>query len=149
MLDGRGVKVPGHEHGNWVGPTVITNVTTDMECYKQEIFGPVLVCLNVDTLADAIKIINANPYGNGTAIFTKSGGAARQFQHSVDVGQVGINVPIPVPLPFFSFTGSRGSMWGDLHFYGKAGVNFYTHPKTITSMWKEDDSVYDSKVPPR
>lgn len=90
-----------------------------MTCYKEEIFGPVLVCLNVDTLDDAIKLINANPYGNGTAIFTTNGATARKFTQEIDVGQVGVNVPIPVPLPMFSFTGSRGSFLGDSHFYGK------------------------------
>jgi Aldehyde dehydrogenase family len=90
-----------------------------MTCYKEEVFGPVLVCLNVDTLDEAIKLINANPYGNGTAIFTTNGATARKFTQEIDVGQVGVNVPIPVPLPMFSFTGSRGSFLGDSHFYGK------------------------------
>ena len=133
------VQVPGYEQGNFVGPTILADVRTDMECYKQEIFGPVLLCMEAATLADAIEIVNANKYGNGTAIFTKSGAAARAFQHEVDVGQVGINVPIPVPLPFFSFTGSRGSFAGDLNFYGKAGVHFFTQIKTVTSQWKEKD----------
>lgn len=118
-LDGRGVQVPGFEKGNFVGPTVVTGVRTDMRCYKEEIFGPVLLCINAKTLDDAIKIINSNPYGNGTAIFTTNGATARSFTHQIDVGQVGINVPIPVPLPMFSFTGSRGSFLGDNHFYGK------------------------------
>jgi len=109
-----------------------------MEIYREEVFGPVLICMEVDTLDEAIKIINANPYGNGTAIFTRSGAAARKFQHEVDCGQIGINVPIPVPLPFFSFTGSRASIRGDLNFYGKTGVHFYTFIKTITSSWKDD-----------
>lgn len=140
LLDGRGVVVPGFEKGNFIGPTVITDVTTDMTCYKEEIFGPVLVCLKVDTLDDAIQLINRNPYGNGTAIFTRSGAAARKYQHEIDVGQIGINVPIPVPLPFFSFTGSRGSFVGGANFYGKTAVGFYTQIKTITSMWREEDS---------
>jgi malonate-semialdehyde dehydrogenase (acetylating)/methylmalonate-semialdehyde dehydrogenase len=135
VLDGRGVKVEGHEAGNWLGPTIITGVTPSMTCYKEEIFGPALVILTVDTLEEAIQLINANPYGNGTAIFTGSGAAARKFQHEIDVGQIGINVPIPVPLPFFSFTGSRASIRGDVHFYGKQGVSFYTQTKTITSNW--------------
>ena len=135
LLDGRGVKVEGFPNGNWMGPTVITDVTTEMTCYKQEIFGPALVCLTADTLEDAIQIINNNPYGNGTSIFTASGAAARKFQHEVDAGQVGINVPIPVPLPYFSFTGSRASIRGDVHFYGKQGMQFYTQIKTITSNW--------------
>eukprot|EP01060_Flectonema_neradi_P034937 TRINITY_DN6274_c0_g1_i1.p1 TRINITY_DN6274_c0_g1~~TRINITY_DN6274_c0_g1_i1.p1 ORF type:complete len:516 (+),score=122.61 TRINITY_DN6274_c0_g1_i1:81-1628(+) len=135
-LDGRNFEPPaGCEKGNWLAPTVITNVTTDMTCYTEEIFGPVLCCMSVDTLDDAIKIINENQYGNGTAIFTSSGSAARKFQHEVDVGQVGINVPIPVPLPMFSFTGSRGSIRGDINFYGKQAIQFYTYWKTITSNW--------------
>jgi malonate-semialdehyde dehydrogenase (acetylating)/methylmalonate-semialdehyde dehydrogenase len=139
LLDGRNIKVPDFPKGNFVGPTILTNVRPDMECYKEEIFGPVLLCLTVDTLDDAIKLINSNPYGNGTAIFTRSGAAARKFQHEIDVGQVGVNIPIPVPLPFFSFTGSRGSFLGASHFYGKAGAHFYTQTKTITSLWKEED----------
>lgn len=139
ILDGRGIKVPGYSNGNFVGPTVISGVTTSMEIYKEEVFGPVLITMNADSLDEAIKIINKNPFGNGTAIFTRSGAAARKFQYEVDAGQVGINVPIPVPLPFFSFTGSRASIRGDLHFYGKQGVQFYTQTKTITSLWKDDD----------
>jgi len=140
ILDGRGHVVPGYENGNFVGPTILTNVTPDMECYTEEIFGPVLIILNADTLDDAIEIINNNKYGNGTAIFTNSGSAARKFTHEVDVGQIGVNVPIPVPLPMFSFTGSRGSFRGDLNFYGKAGIQFYSQWKTVTSLWREDDA---------
>eukprot|EP00163_Fabomonas_tropica_P029157 TRINITY_DN6163_c0_g2_i1.p1 TRINITY_DN6163_c0_g2~~TRINITY_DN6163_c0_g2_i1.p1 ORF type:complete len:553 (+),score=176.24 TRINITY_DN6163_c0_g2_i1:634-2292(+) len=139
ILDGSQCSVDSHPNGHWVGPTIITDVTPDMDCYKEEIFGPVLVCLNAPNLDSAIEIANNNPYGNGTAIFTRSGAAARKFQHEIDVGQVGINVPIPVPLPIFSFTGSRASIRGDANFYGKAGVHFFTQTKTITSMWKDDD----------
>jgi len=139
-LDGRGIQVPGYEKGNFVGPTVITDVKPNMRVYNEEIFGPVLICLNANTLDDAINIINSNPYGNGTAIFTNSGAIARKYQHEIDVGQVGINVPIPVPLPFFSFTGSRKSFVGATHFYGKMGVNFFTQTKTITSNWNPDYS---------
>jgi len=135
LLDGRGIKVEGHPNGNWLGATVISGVKTHMQCYTEEIFGPVVVSLEADSLEEAITLINNNPYGNGTAIFTSSGAAARKFQHEIDVGQVGINVPIPVPLPFFSFTGSRASIRGDVHFYGKQGVSFYTQTKTITSNW--------------
>jgi malonate-semialdehyde dehydrogenase (acetylating)/methylmalonate-semialdehyde dehydrogenase len=99
----------------------------------------VLVCLEADSLEEAIDIINSNPYGNGTSIFTASGAAARKFQHEIQVGQVGINVPIPVPLPFFSFTGWRGSFYGDLHAYGKQAVRFYTETKTVTARWFDDD----------
>jgi malonate-semialdehyde dehydrogenase (acetylating)/methylmalonate-semialdehyde dehydrogenase len=138
VLDGRGIQVSGYEKGNFIGPTIITDVKPHMQVYKNEIFGPVLICLNVDTLEDAIQLINKNPYGNGTAIFTNSGVAARKYQHEIDVGQVGINVPIPVPLPFFSFTGSKKSFLGSTHFYGKMGVEFYTQTKTITAAWRED-----------
>ncbi|XP_078001211.1 putative methylmalonate-semialdehyde/malonate-semialdehyde dehydrogenase [acylating], mitochondrial [Glandiceps talaboti] len=139
ILDGRGVSVPGYEKGNFVGPTILTDVKPNMKCYTEEIFGPVLVILTVDTLDDAIEVINSNPYGNGTAIFTTNGATARRFTNEIDVGQVGVNVPIPVPLPMFSFTGSRGSFLGDSNFYGKAGVNFYTQLKTVTSQWRSED----------
>jgi malonate-semialdehyde dehydrogenase (acetylating)/methylmalonate-semialdehyde dehydrogenase len=135
VVDGRDVKVDGFPNGNWFGPTVVHGATTSSPCYTEEIFGPVLVTMTADSLEEAIQLINANPYGNGTAIFTSSGVAARKFQHEVDVGQVGINVPIPVPLPFVSFTGSRASIRGDVHFYGPQAVLFYTQTKTITSNW--------------
>ncbi|XP_066282832.1 probable methylmalonate-semialdehyde/malonate-semialdehyde dehydrogenase [acylating], mitochondrial [Branchiostoma lanceolatum] len=139
LLDGRDIKVPGYENGNFVGPTVLHKVDPNMKCYEEEIFGPVLVSMEVDTLDDALEVINSNPYGNGTAIFTTNGATARKFTQAVDVGQVGVNVPIPVPLPMFSFTGSRGSFRGDTNFYGKAGIQFYTQIKTVTSLWKESD----------
>jgi malonate-semialdehyde dehydrogenase (acetylating)/methylmalonate-semialdehyde dehydrogenase len=142
-LDGRGVTVPGYEEGNFVGPTLFTGVTTDMQIYTQEIFGPVLAVLEVDTLDEAIALVNRNPFGNGTGLFTQSGAAARKFQSEIDVGQVGINIPIPVPVPFFSFTGSRGSKLGDLGPYGKQVVQFYTQTKTVTARWFDDDSVND------
>ena len=142
-LDGRDIQVPGFEQGNFVGPTLFSGVTTDMQIYTQEIFGPVLVVLEVDTLDEAIALVNANPFGNGTGLFTQSGAAARKFQSEIDVGQVGINIPIPVPVPIFSFTGSRGSKLGDLGPYGKQVVQFYTQTKTVTSRWFDDDSVND------
>jgi malonate-semialdehyde dehydrogenase (acetylating)/methylmalonate-semialdehyde dehydrogenase len=120
---------------------VFTDVTANMEIYQQEIFGPVLCCMQVETLADAIKLVNANPFGNGTSIFTASGAAARNYQSNVEVGQVGINVPIPVPLPFFSFTGWKNSFYGDLHAYGKQAIRFYTETKTITARWFDDEAV--------
>lgn len=138
VLDGRGVKVSGFEKGNFIGPTLLTGVKPHMKCYTEEIFAPVLCCIEVDTLEEAIALTNRNPFGNGTAIFTTSGINARKYQHEIDVGQVGINVPIPVPLPFFSFTGSRKSFVGATHFYGKMGVDFFTQTKTITSRWRED-----------
>jgi malonate-semialdehyde dehydrogenase (acetylating)/methylmalonate-semialdehyde dehydrogenase len=137
-LDGRGIKVPGYPDGNFVGPTVFSGVKPGMNIYKEEIFGPVLCLLAVDTLDEAIAFVNANPFGNGTGIFTQSGAAARKFQYEVDAGQVGINVPIPVPVPYFSFTGSRGSKLGDLGPYGKQAVQFYTQVKTVTARWFDD-----------
>jgi len=139
-LDGRNIKVPGYEQGNFIGPTIFSGVKTDMSIYTTEIFGPVMVIVAADTLDHAIKLVNDNPFGNGTAIFTQSGAAARKFQNEIDVGQVGINVPIPVPVPFFSFTGSRGSKLGDLGPYGKQVVQFYTQTKTVTSRWFDDAS---------
>jgi len=139
LLDGREFTIPGYEQGNFLSPTIFSHVRPDMEIYKQEIFGPVLLVLEAQTLDEAISIINANPYGNGTAIFTESGKDARHFQHHIDVGQVGINIPIPVPLPYFSFTGSRGSIRGDHHAYGKHAVRFYTQTKTITTRWMGQD----------
>jgi len=133
-------QVDGYPEGNFVGPTIIDNVTTDMTCYKEEIFGPVLLCMRADSMEEAIEITNANPYGNGCAVFTQSGAASRKFVSEVDVGQVGVNLPIPVPLPMFSFTGSRGSFMGSNNFYGKSGVQFYTQIKTVTSSWKVDQS---------
>ena len=142
-LDGRGVKVSGYEEGNFIGPTIFSDVTTEMEIYRTEIFGPVLVVLSVPTLDDAIALVNRNPMGNGVGLFTQSGAAARKFQSEIDVGQVGINIPIPVPVPFFSFTGSRGSKLGDLGPYGKQVVQFYTQTKTVTARWFDDATVND------
>ena len=139
LLDGRNVQVPGYEQGNFVGPTIFNQVTTEMRIYKEEVFGPVLAIMHVDTLEQAIALINANPFGNGVGLFTQNGNTARTFQNQIDIGQVGINIPIPVPVPFFSFTGSRGSKLGDLGPYGKQAVQFYTQTKTITSRWFEDD----------
>src|SRR5690606_4625760 len=112
LLDGSDCTVPGYPDGNWVGPTLFRGVTPDMTIYQEEIFGPVLWCVEVESLDEALALVNANPYGNGTSIFTRSGAAARKYQHEVEVGQVGINIPIPVPLPFFSFTGWKGSFYG-------------------------------------
>jgi len=145
LLDGTDVVVDGLPDGNWVGPTLFTDVKTDMSIYKEEIFGPVLCCMSVDTLDEAIELINSLEVGNGTSIFTQSGGAARKYQHEILVGQVGINIPIPVPLPMFSFTGWRGSFRGDLHAYGKQAVRFYTETKTITAKWTHTEST--SKQP--
>ena len=139
VLDGRNPEVPGYADGNFVGPTIFAGVKPGMTVYDQEIFGPVLCVMQADSLDEAINIINANPNGNGTAIFTRSGGVARRFQEEIDVGQVGINVPIPVPVPLFSFSGSRASKLGDLGPYGKQVILFYTQTKTITARWFDDD----------
>ncbi|UNI14837.1 aldehyde dehydrogenase (NADP(+)) ald6, variant 2 [Purpureocillium takamizusanense] len=143
LLDGRGYKPEKYPNGNFIGPTIISNVTPDMTCYKEEIFGPVLVCLNVDTIDDAIELINKNEYGNGVAIFTRSGPTAETFRRNIQAGQVGINVPIPVPLPMFSFTGNKKSIAGGgaNTFYGKPGINFYTQLKTVTALWQSADAV--------
>lgn len=138
LLDGRGHVVKGFEKGNFVGPTVIDMAGPGMECYDKEIFGPVLVIARADNLQHAIDLINSNKYGNGVAIFTKSGNSARKFQHEIECGQIGINLPIPVPLPMFSFTGSKNSFWGVSNFYGKGAVSFYTQWKTVTARWKEE-----------
>ncbi|WP_250515047.1 CoA-acylating methylmalonate-semialdehyde dehydrogenase [Caballeronia sp. INDeC2] len=142
-LDGRDIDVKGYENGNFIGPTIFTNVDTDMSIYKTEIFGPVLCVVEADTLDDAIALVNRNPMGNGVGLFTQSGAAARKFQSEIDIGQVGINIPIPVPVPAFSFTGSRGSKLGDLGPYGKQVVQFYTQTKTVTARWFDDATVND------
>lgn len=139
IVDGLDATVEGYEQGNWVGPTVLAGVNTSMECYKEEIFGPVFMTIDCETMDDAIDLINSNPYGNGTAIFTNNGATARKFTNEIEAGQIGINVPIPVPLPMFSFTGNKQSMWGSRHFYGKQGFDFYTQTKTVTSLWKTED----------
>jgi malonate-semialdehyde dehydrogenase (acetylating)/methylmalonate-semialdehyde dehydrogenase len=138
-LDGRGCKVDGHPDGNFVGPTIFTGVNASMDVYTQEIFGPVLCVVEVETLDEAIAFINANPNGNGTSIFTSSGWSARRYQNEIDVGQVGINVPIPVPVAWFSFTGSRASKLGDLGPNGKQVTQFWTQTKTVTARWFAPD----------
>ena len=147
LLDGRQCTVPAYPKGNFVGPTILHNVTTSMDCYKEEIFGPVLCCMTASSLDEAMAIINANPYGNGTALFTNSGPAARKFAHGIEVGQIGINLPIPVPFPFFSWTGSKDSFAGDLNFYGKSAIQFYTQRKTVIASWKEDDVALSMSMP--
>jgi len=146
LLDGSDCTVAGFPDGNWLGPTLFADVEPSMTIYKEEIFGPVLLAAQVDSLDAAIAMINANPYGNGTSIFTSSGGAARKFQHEIEVGQVGINVPIPVPLPFFSFTGWKQSFFGDQHAYGKQAVRFYTETKTVTARWFDESSTVGSNM---
>ncbi|MDQ3106146.1 MAG: CoA-acylating methylmalonate-semialdehyde dehydrogenase [Actinomycetota bacterium] len=135
VVDGRGLTVEGNEEGFFVGPTLLDNVTTDMSVYTDEIFGPVLVVLRASTLDVALALVNANPYGNGTAVFTASGEVARTFQREVQVGMIGINVPIPVPMSYYSFGGWKDSMFGDHHIHGPEGVRFYTRAKVVTTRW--------------
>lgn len=140
VLDGRGLRIAGHEDGFFLGPTLFDHVRPEMSIYRDEIFGPVLVVVRAASLDEAISLVNANVYGNGTAIFTRSGHAARRFQNEIEVGMVGINVPIPVPMAFFSFGGWKSSLFGDLHVHGMEGVNFYTRTKVITSRWPSEDA---------
>jgi len=134
-VDGRDYAVSGYENGFFVGPTVIDGVTTEMDVYREEIFGPVLSVVRSDSVDDAIAMVNANPYGNGTAIFTNSGEAARRFQRGVRVGMIGVNVPVPVPMAFYSFGGWKASLFGDKHIHGPEGVSFYTRAKVVTTRW--------------
>ncbi len=138
-VDGRGLQVPGHEGGFFVGPTVVDRVTPEMDVYREEIFGPVLTVLHLDDVDRAIDLINANPYGNGTAIFTSSGEAARRFQRGVRVGMIGVNVPIPVPMAYYSFGGWKDSLFGEHHIHGPEGVAFYTRAKVVTARWPHVD----------
>jgi malonate-semialdehyde dehydrogenase (acetylating)/methylmalonate-semialdehyde dehydrogenase len=141
--DGATLAVDGREHpvtgdaadGFWLGPTVLDHVRPGMRCYADEIFGPVLSVVRAESYADALEVINSSPYGNGTAIFTNDGGAARRFTHEVEVGMVGVNVPIPVPMAFYSFGGWKASLFGDTHVHGTEGVHFYTRGKAVTSRW--------------
>ena len=138
VVDGSTADLPAD--GFFYGPTLLDKVTVDMECYKDEIFGPVLSVVRVETFREAMDLINSNPFGNGTAIFTRDGGVARQFQHEVQVGMVGINVPIPVPVAYHSFGGWKASLFGDTHMYGPEGVRFYTRAKAITARWPDPAS---------
>ena len=141
VLDGRTLAVPGQENGFFLGPTLFDHVSPEMSIYRDEIFGPVLSVVRVNTLDEAIALINRNEFGNGTAIFTASGGAARKFQNEIEVGMVGVNVPIPVPMAFFSFGGWKQSLFGDLHVHGMEGVAFYTRTKVITERWPSASAV--------
>jgi malonate-semialdehyde dehydrogenase (acetylating)/methylmalonate-semialdehyde dehydrogenase len=135
VVDGRTVTPDGGQNGFWLGPTLIDHVTPQMSVYTDEIFGPVLSVVRVETYDEALDLINANPYGNGTAIFTNDGGAARRFQNEVEVGMIGINVPIPVPMAYYSFGGWKNSLFGDTHAHGLDGVHFFTRGKAITQRW--------------
>jgi len=140
VVDGRKLGIAGHENGFFVGPTLFDRTTPEMAIYREEIFGPVLVIVRSESLEEAIALINANRYANGAALFTRSGYAARHFQQHVEVGMVGINVPIPVPMAFYSFGGWRNSLFGDLHVHGMDGVRFYTRGKAVTTRWPDDGS---------
>jgi malonate-semialdehyde dehydrogenase (acetylating)/methylmalonate-semialdehyde dehydrogenase len=135
VVDGRAHAIAGDAAGFWLGPTLFDNVTTDMQLYTDEIFGPVLSVIRVATYDEALALVNANPYGNGATIFTNDGGAARRFQNEVEVGMVGINVPIPVPVAYYSFGGWKSSLFGDTHAYGRDGIHFFTRGKVVTSRW--------------
>ncbi|GAA2583771.1 CoA-acylating methylmalonate-semialdehyde dehydrogenase [Winogradskya consettensis] len=146
LVDGRGLSVEGFEDGFFVGPTVIDQVETGMDVYTEEIFGPVLSVVRAESVDAAIALVNANPYGNGTAIFTGSGEAARRFQRGVHVGMIGVNVPIPVPMAYYSFGGWKDSLFGDRHIHGPEGVSFYTRGKVVTSRWPHVTSVHGASL---
>jgi malonate-semialdehyde dehydrogenase (acetylating)/methylmalonate-semialdehyde dehydrogenase len=135
VVDGRTAELP--KQGFFLGVSLIDHVKPGMKCYDDEIFGPVLSVVRVDTYEEAVRLINDHQYGNGTAIFTRDGGAARQFQFDINVGMVGINVPIPVPVAYYSFGGWKASLFGDSNMYGPAGIDFYTRTKTVTSRWPD------------
>ncbi len=141
VVDGRDIRVPGHEEGFFLGGCVFDRVRPSMRIYQEEIFGPVLVVLRADTLDDALGLVNGHEFGNGTAIFTADGRAARRFTHGVEAGMVGINVPIPVPMAFHSFGGWKRSLFGSLHVHGPDGVRFYTRLKTVTARWPDQGPV--------
>ncbi len=135
VVDGRSVVPDGDPAGFWLGPTLFDHVTPDMSIYTDEIFGPVLSVVRVNSYDDALELVNNNRYGNGTAIFTNDGGAARRYQNEVEVGMVGVNVPIPVPMAYYSFGGWKSSLFGDSHAHGVEGVHFFTRGKVVTSRW--------------
>jgi malonate-semialdehyde dehydrogenase (acetylating)/methylmalonate-semialdehyde dehydrogenase len=137
VVDGRDLVVSGHDEGFFIGPSLFDNVSTDLDIYTDEIFGPVLCVIRVNSLSEAIHLVNGNPYANGTCIFTSSGAVSRTFQRDIEVGMIGVNVPVPVPMAFYSFGGWKSSLFGDHHIHGPEGVNFYTRAKVITTRWPE------------
>ena len=137
VVDGRGLTVEGHEGGYFLGPCVFDRVRPGMRVYDEEIFGPVLVVVRADTYPEAIELVNASPYGNGAAVFTRDGGAAQMFEHEATAGMIGVNVPIPVPMAYHSFGGWKSSLFGDLHMHGPDGVRFYTRGKVVTTRWPD------------
>ena len=146
VIDGRGFTVDGHPDGYWLGPALFDHVGTGMKIYEDEIFGPVLCVIRVDSYDEALAVVNGNPYGNGTAIFTGDGATARAFEHDVTAGMVGINVPIPVPVAYHSFGGWKDSLFGDTHIYGPEGVKFYTRYKAVTARWSAPSTTPPSAV---
>ena len=135
VVDGRNQEFDGDPNGFWLGPTLLDQVPTDSKVYTEEIFGPVLSIVRVKSFDEGVTLINSSPFGNGTAIFTNDGGAARRFQNEIEVGMIGINVPIPVPVAYYSFGGFKNSLFGDTKAHGVEGVHFYTRGKAITSRW--------------
>jgi malonate-semialdehyde dehydrogenase (acetylating)/methylmalonate-semialdehyde dehydrogenase len=135
VVDGRNQEFDGDANGFWLGPTLIDQVPTHSKVYTEEIFGPVLSIVRVKSFDEGVALINSSPFGNGTAIFTNDGGAARRFQNEIEVGMIGINVPIPVPVAYYSFGGFKNSLFGDTKAHGVEGVHFYTRGKAITSRW--------------
>ncbi|MEL7209990.1 MAG: aldehyde dehydrogenase family protein, partial [Actinomycetota bacterium] len=139
VVDGRALEVAGHPEGHWLGPCLLDHVDPTMTVYTEEIFGPVLAVVRVETYDEALALVNANLYGNGVAVFTNDGGAARRFERDVTVGMIGINVPIPVPVAYYSFGGWKASLFGDLHVHGGDGVRFYTRAKAVTARWPDPE----------
>ena len=146
VVDGRSLKVEGHENGFFVGPTILDNVSTDMQAYCDEVFGPLLVIMRVDTFEEALELVNSSPFGNGSAIFTSSGEYASRYSHEVEAGMVGVNVPIPVPVGYFSFGGWKDSLFGDHHAHGPEAVRFYTHAKVVTTRWPHQQTPVSSSM---
>ncbi len=140
VVDGRGQDVDGDPGGFWLGPTLFDQVRPDMSIYTDEIFGPVLSVVRTASYQAAVDLVNANSYGNGTAIFTSDGRAARRYQNEIEVGMVGVNVPIPVPVGYYSFGGWKNSLFGDTHAYGPDGIHFFTRTKVVTSRWPEQSA---------
>jgi malonate-semialdehyde dehydrogenase (acetylating)/methylmalonate-semialdehyde dehydrogenase len=140
VVDGRDLQVPGRPDGFWLGPCLFDHVTADMRIYDEEIFGPVLCVVRAASYAEAVELVNANRYGNGVALFTRDGGAARRFQFEIEAGMVGVNVPIPVPMAYYSFGGWNDSLFGDTHMHGPEGVHFYTRGKVVTSRWADPET---------
>jgi malonate-semialdehyde dehydrogenase (acetylating)/methylmalonate-semialdehyde dehydrogenase len=146
VVDGRGLVVEGHENGNFVGPTVITDLASDHSTYTEEVFGPLLVVMHVNNFDEAVDLVNSSPFGNGTAIFTDSGHYARRYEDEIQVGMIGINVPIPTPVGYYSFGGWKDSLFGEHHAHGPEGVGFYTRQKAVTTRWPSQNETVESSM---